>query len=75
MRPAPTVPNWLWLLLGTLRVLLHDRHALLMENLLLRQQLAVALRARPRPQLGPDRAARQLVRPPRVRSSNSTGGR
>jgi transposase InsO family protein len=45
------VLDWLWLLLGTLRVLLRDRHALLVENLLLRQQLAVALRARPRPRL------------------------
>jgi putative transposase len=33
-------------------VLLHDRHALVVENLLLRQQLAVALRTRPRPRLG-----------------------
>jgi hypothetical protein len=41
----------LWLLLGALRVLLYDRYALPMENLLLRQQLAVALRARPRPRL------------------------
>ena len=51
LRHAPAVLDWLWLLLGTLRVLLRDRHALLMENLLLRQQLAVALRARPRPRL------------------------
>ena len=50
-RHAPAVLEWLWLLLGTLRVLLHDRHALLVEHLLLRQQLAVALRARPRPRL------------------------
>jgi hypothetical protein len=47
VRHAPAVLAWLWLLLGTVRVLLHDRHALLVENLLLRQQLAVALRARP----------------------------
>ena len=50
-RHAPAVLEWLWLLLGTLRVLLHDRHALLVEHLLLRQQLALALRARPRPRL------------------------
>jgi hypothetical protein len=29
--------DWLWLLLSTLRVLLRDRHALVVENLLLRQ--------------------------------------
>jgi len=34
-RQAPAVLDWLWLLLGTLRVLLRDRHALLAENLLL----------------------------------------
>jgi hypothetical protein len=51
VRQAPAVLDWLWLLLGTVRVLLHDRHALLMGNLLLRQQLAVALRTRPRPRL------------------------
>jgi transposase InsO family protein len=51
VRHAPAVLEWLWLLLGTLRVLLRDRHALLVENLLLRQQLAVALRANPRPRL------------------------
>jgi transposase InsO family protein len=43
--------DWLWLLLGTPRVLLHDHRALLVEHLLLRQQLAVALRANPRPRL------------------------
>jgi hypothetical protein len=43
--------DWLWLLFGTLRVLLLDHRALLVENLLLRQQLAVALRANPRPRL------------------------
>jgi hypothetical protein len=43
--------EWLWLLLSTLGALLRDRHALLVENLLLRQQLAVALRARPCPRL------------------------
>jgi hypothetical protein len=51
LRQAPAVPDWLWLLLGTLRVLLRDRHALLLEDLLLRQRLAVAFRARPRPRL------------------------
>ena len=51
VRHAPAVLDWFWLLLGTLRVLLHDRHALVVENLLLRQQLAVVLRARPRPRL------------------------
>jgi hypothetical protein len=51
LRHAPAVLDWLWLLLSTLRVLLHDRRALLVENLLLRQQLAVALRAHPRPRL------------------------
>jgi hypothetical protein len=48
VRHAPAVLDWLQLLLGTLRVLLRDRHAPLVANLLLRQQLAVALRARPR---------------------------
>ena len=51
VRHAPAVLEWLWLLLGTLRVLLRSCHALLVEHLLLRQQLAVALRARPRPRL------------------------
>jgi transposase InsO family protein len=55
--------DWLWLLLGTLRVVLRDRHALVVENLLLRQQLAVALRARPRPRLrGRDRLFWTVVR-------------
>jgi hypothetical protein len=49
VRHAPAALEWLWLLLGILRVLLRDRHTLLVENLLLRQQLAIALRARPRP--------------------------
>src|SRR5262245_37552659 len=35
-RHAPTVLEWLWRLLGTLRVLPRDRHALLVEHLLLR---------------------------------------
>jgi hypothetical protein len=51
VRHAPAELEWLWLLLGTLRALLRDRHSLVVENLLLRQQLAVALRARPRPRL------------------------
>jgi hypothetical protein len=43
------VLEWTRLLFGTLCLLVRSRHALLVENLLLRQQLAVALRARPRP--------------------------
>jgi hypothetical protein len=43
--------DWLRLLLGILRLLLRHHRALLVENLLLRQRLAVALRARPRPRL------------------------
>jgi hypothetical protein len=39
------------LVLGTLWVACRGRHALLVENLLLRQQLAVALRSRRRPRL------------------------
>jgi putative transposase len=38
-------------LIGTLASLARDRQALLVENLLLRHQLAVTLRSRPRPQL------------------------
>jgi transposase InsO family protein len=45
------VLEWMRLLFGTLCLLFRSRHALLVENLLLRQQLAVALRARPRPRL------------------------
>src|SRR3712207_6623857 len=41
----------LQLLLGTLASLTRDRQDLLIENLLLRQQLTVALRSRPRPKL------------------------
>ena len=41
----------LQLLIGTLASLTRDRQDLLVENLLLRQQLAVALRSRPRPKL------------------------
>jgi hypothetical protein len=39
------------LVLGTLPVACRGRHALVVENLLLRQQLAVALRSRRRPRL------------------------
>jgi hypothetical protein len=46
VRQAPAVLDGLWLLLGTLRLLRRDRHALLVENLLLRQQPAFARRAR-----------------------------
>jgi len=45
------VSDWVVLLLGVLRAMLRRRQALVLENLLLRQQLAVALRARPRPRL------------------------
>ena len=41
--------DWLSLLVGVLSVTLRSRRALLLENLLRRQHLAVALRARPRP--------------------------
>jgi hypothetical protein len=47
------VLDWLWLLLGALSTLLRSRRELALENLLLRQQLAVALRTRPRPALRP----------------------
>jgi hypothetical protein len=40
--------DWVPLLIGVLRAALRGRQALVLENLLLRQQLAVALRARPR---------------------------
>jgi putative transposase len=43
--------NWASLICGALRATLRRREALVFENLLLRQQLAVALRARPRPRL------------------------
>jgi hypothetical protein len=45
------VLEWLWFLLGALPVLLRSRRDLALEHLLLRQQLAVALRTRPRPAL------------------------
>ncbi|CAA9246441.1 MAG: hypothetical protein AVDCRST_MAG77-1828 [uncultured Chloroflexi bacterium] len=43
--------GWVSLLAGVLCGSLRGRSALLLENLLLRQQLAVALRARRRPRL------------------------
>ena len=43
----------LGLVLGTVRVACHGRRELLLENLLLRQQLAVALRPKRRPRLQP----------------------
>jgi putative transposase len=51
VRHAPAVPEWLWLFLGALPVLFRSRRGLALENLLLRQQLVVALRTRPRPAL------------------------
>jgi putative transposase len=58
--------DWVALLVGIVRTALRSRHALLMENLLLRQQLAIALRTRRRPHVRwHDRlfwiAARRLV--------------
>ena len=43
--------EWLRLLLGAVHALLRSRRDLVLENLLLRQQLAVALRTRPHPRL------------------------
>src|SRR5262249_56898016 len=43
--------EWLMLLLAVARVACRSRGAVMVENLLLRQQLTVALRARPRPPL------------------------
>jgi putative transposase len=43
--------DWLSLLVGSGRAALRSRRALVVENLLLRQQLAVALRARRRPRV------------------------
>src|SRR5262249_20289503 len=51
MRHHGAMFDWVLLLIGALRATLRGRRALLLENLLLRQQLAVALRARPRPRL------------------------
>jgi putative transposase len=45
------VLDWVSLLVGVVLTALRGRHALLAENLLLRQQLAVALRTRRRPRL------------------------
>jgi hypothetical protein len=45
------VLKWLWLFLGALPVLLRGRRDLALENLLVRQQVAVALPTRPRPTL------------------------
>jgi hypothetical protein len=45
------VLDWVSLLVGLVLTALRGRHALLDENLLLRQQLAVALRTRRRPRL------------------------
>src|SRR5207248_2908608 len=39
------------ILLPTLAALFHERHDLVLENLLLRHQLQVALRTRPRPHI------------------------
>jgi transposase InsO family protein len=43
--------EWLLLLLGAVRALLRGRRDLVLENLLLRRQLAVLLRTRPHPRL------------------------
>jgi putative transposase len=51
VRHGPGVLERLRLVLGTLRVACCDRHALVLEHLLLRQHHAVALRPRRRPQL------------------------
>lgn len=58
--------DWVSLLVGVMLTALRSRQALVVENLLLRQQLAVALRARRRPRVRwPDRlfwvVARRLV--------------
>jgi hypothetical protein len=51
MRHHSAVFDWVLLLIGALRAPFRGRQALVLENLLLRQQLAVALRACPRPRL------------------------
>ena len=43
--------DWVPLLLGVLRATLPHRQALVLENLLLRQQLSIALHVRPHPRL------------------------
>ena len=45
------VLDWLSLLVGIVLASLRDRHDLVVENLLLRQQLSVAARAHPHPRL------------------------
>ena len=45
------VLDWLSLLVGIVLASLKSRRALVVENLLLRQQLAVAVRARPHPRI------------------------
>jgi hypothetical protein len=42
------VLEWVWLLVGVLRLLFRRRREVVLEHLLLRQQLTVALRTRPR---------------------------
>ncbi len=49
MRDHGAVLTWVSLLVGALRAVFHSRRALVLENLSLRQQLAVALRTRRRP--------------------------
>jgi len=56
-----TVWEWLSLVAAVCLASIQSRHALVAENLLLRQQLAVALRARPRP--GSARAPAPPARP------------
>ena len=51
MRHHGGVSDRMALLFGAVRAALRGRQALVLENLLLRQQLAVALRSRPRPRL------------------------
>ncbi len=48
MRDHGAVLEWVSLLVGALRAVFHRRRALVLENVLLRQQLAVALRTRRR---------------------------
>lgn len=43
--------EWLYLAVGVLRSVLRGQRDLVLENLLQRQQLVVALRSRPRPKL------------------------
>jgi hypothetical protein len=55
VRHAPAVLEWVWLLIEMVRALLRSRRDLALEHLLLHQQLAVAVRARPRPARRRDR--------------------